>query len=89
MGVGSRRRTGRGYLPPPAGGAASLVVPLGTPMEEIERLVIRETLRQTKGDKTLAAQLLGIAARTIYRKLDRDEEGRLVEPGPPGDKEPA
>jgi two-component system response regulator HydG len=57
-----------------------LPVPLGTPMDEIERLVIRETLRHTKGDKTLAAQILGIAPRTIYRKLDRDEEGRLVEP---------
>jgi two-component system response regulator HydG len=66
--------------PAPAGGGA-LVVPLGTTMEEIERLVIRETLRQTKGDKNLAAQILGIAARTIYRKLDRDETGRLVEPG--------
>jgi len=65
----------------PAGGPASLTVPLGTTMEEIERLVIKETLRQVRGDKTLAAQLLGIAARTIYRKLDRDESGRLVEPG--------
>jgi two-component system response regulator HydG len=61
--------------------ATSLVVPLGTTMEDIERLVIKETLRQTQGDKNLAAQILGIAARTIYRKLDRDEEGKLVEPG--------
>ncbi len=65
------------------GGAASgggvIAIPLGTPMEEVERMVIRETLRQTKGDKNLAAQILGIAARTIYRKLDRDEGGRLVD----------
>ena len=59
------------------GGAASiegrtLTVPLGTTMEEIELRVIRETLRQTKGDKNLAAQLLGIAVRTIYGKLERD-----------------
>jgi two-component system response regulator HydG len=52
----------------------TLTVPLGTTMEEIELRVIRETLRQTKGDKNLAAQLLGIAARTIYRKLDREKE---------------
>jgi two-component system, NtrC family, response regulator HydG len=64
-----------------AGGPATLVVPLGTPMDEIERLVIRRTLEQTRGDKNLAAQILGIAARTIYRKLDRDEDGRLVERG--------
>jgi two-component system response regulator HydG len=50
----------------------TLTVPLGTTMEEIELRVIRETLRQTKGDKNLAAQLLGIAARTIYRKLERE-----------------
>jgi two-component system, NtrC family, response regulator HydG len=65
-----------------AGGPMTLSIPLGTQMDEIERLVIRETLRQTKGDKNLAAQILGIAPRTIYRKLDRDEEGRLVEPSP-------
>jgi two-component system response regulator HydG len=52
----------------------TLSVPLGTTMEEIELRVIRETLRQTKGDKNLAAQLLGIAARTIYRKLDREKD---------------
>ncbi|HMC32747.1 MAG TPA: helix-turn-helix domain-containing protein, partial [Myxococcales bacterium] len=50
----------------------TLTIPLGTPMDEIELRVIRETLRHTKGDKNLAAQLLGIAARTIYRKLDKD-----------------
>jgi two-component system response regulator HydG len=56
-------------------------------MEEIERLVIRETLRHARGDKTLAAQILGIAARTIYRKLDRDDAGRLREPGGEGPRE--
>jgi two-component system, NtrC family, response regulator HydG len=65
--------------PPGAAAAGSpIVIPAGTPMDEIERIVIRRTLEQTKGDKTLAAQILGIAARTIYRKLDRDLEGRLV-----------
>ena len=47
-----------------------LHIPLGTPMEEIERRVIRETLRFTDQDKRRAAQLLGIATRTIYRKLE-------------------
>ena len=64
----------------PGAGPASIAIALGTPMDEVERVVIRETLRHTKGDKTLAAQILGIAPRTIYRKLDRDEEGRLLEP---------
>ena len=47
----------------------TLNVPIGTPLDEIERAVIRETLAMTKGDKKLAAQLLGIATRTIYRKI--------------------
>jgi DNA-binding NtrC family response regulator len=46
-----------------------LTFPIGTPLEEVELRLIRETLRHTKGDKSLAAQLLGISARTIYRKL--------------------
>lgn len=50
--------------------ASDLVFPLGTPLEEIERRVIKATLAHTRGDKQLAAQLLGISARTIYRKLD-------------------
>ncbi|MSP71605.1 MAG: sigma-54-dependent Fis family transcriptional regulator [Myxococcales bacterium] len=47
-----------------------LTFAVGTPLEEVERRMIRETLKQTGGDKRRAAQLLGIATRTIYRKLD-------------------
>jgi two-component system response regulator HydG len=50
--------------------AQELRFPIGTPLEEMERRAIRETLRYTNGDKKRAAQLLGIATRTIYRKLD-------------------
>jgi two-component system response regulator HydG len=46
---------------------------VGTPLEEIERRVIHATLAHTGGDKRLAAQLLGIATRTIYRKLASEE----------------
>jgi two-component system response regulator HydG len=66
-----------------APGTLPITIPLGTPMDEVERIVIRRTLEQTKGDKNLAAQILGIAARTIYRKLDRDDEGRLL----PGERD--
>jgi len=71
----------------PRGAAEQLVIPIGTPMEEIERMVIHETLRHTRGDKTLAARLLGIAARTIYRKLEREERGAQAgeEPPPSGE----
>jgi DNA-binding NtrC family response regulator len=48
----------------------SLTFGVGTPLAEVEQRLIAETLRHTGGDKPLAAQLLGISARTIYRKLD-------------------
>jgi two-component system response regulator HydG len=48
----------------------ALTFGIGTPLAEVEQHLIRETLRHTAGDKSLAAQLLGISARTIYRKLD-------------------
>ena len=46
-----------------------ITIPLGTSLEEIEQTVLHETLKMTQGDKKLAAKLLGIATRTIYRKL--------------------
>jgi two-component system response regulator HydG len=50
--------------------AGDLTFAIGTPLDVIERRVIKATLDHTKGDKQLAAQLLGISARTIYRKID-------------------
>lgn len=54
----------------PASAPRSIDFTVGTPLEEIELRVIKETLKHTKGDKSLAAQLLGISTRTVYRKLD-------------------
>ena len=53
----------------------ALTFPIGTPLDEVEHRLIRETLRHTSGDKALAAQLLGISTRTIYRKLGDLEGG--------------
>jgi two-component system response regulator HydG len=52
-----------------AAGAPGMSFAIGTPLADIEMRVIRETLRHTRGDKRLAAKLLGIATRTIYRRL--------------------
>jgi len=41
---------------------------VGTPLKTIERRMIEETLRMCNGDKSLAASLMGITARTIYRR---------------------
>ena len=54
----------------PAADAPLISVAVGAPLADIERRVILETLRHTGGDKSAAARLLGIATRTIYRKLD-------------------
>jgi two-component system response regulator HydG len=48
----------------------SLQISIGTPLQEVERRLIQHTLDFTQGDKRKAAQLLGIATRTIYRKLE-------------------
>ncbi|MDB4959272.1 MAG: two component, sigma54 specific, transcriptional regulator, Fis family [Myxococcales bacterium] len=55
--------------------ATSLMFPIGMPLAEIEMRVIHETLRHTRGDKRLTAKLLGIATRTIYRRLETGEGG--------------
>jgi transcriptional regulator with PAS, ATPase and Fis domain len=40
-------------------------------IEEGERNVIEEALRQTNGNKAKAAEALGISTRTLYRKLEK------------------
>ncbi|HEX4454304.1 MAG TPA: sigma-54 dependent transcriptional regulator, partial [Kofleriaceae bacterium] len=58
---------------PGTASATSLTFPIGMPLAEIEMRVIHETLRHTRGDKRLTAKLLGIATRTIYRRLEQPE----------------
>src|SRR5436190_3370299 len=55
---------------PGTASATALTFPIGMPLAEIEMRVIHETLRHTRGDKRLTAKLLGIATRTIYRRLE-------------------
>jgi two-component system response regulator HydG len=52
---------------------STITFSVGTDLDEVERRLIRETLRHAKGDKSVAAQLLGISTRTIYRKLGEIE----------------
>jgi two-component system response regulator HydG len=75
-------------LPDAVGQAAAappsaLTFAVGTPLEEVELRMIRETLRHTGGDKSLSAQLLGISTRTIYRKLGEPEGQRGPGDGTP------
>jgi two-component system response regulator HydG len=54
--------------------AKSISIPLGTPLKDVEELLIRKTLEATSGDKNMTAKLLGINSRTIYRKLAETKE---------------
>ncbi|MGZ3524457.1 MAG: sigma-54-dependent transcriptional regulator [Thermodesulfobacteriota bacterium] len=56
------------------------VIPIriGTPLEEVEKEMLIQTLRATKGNKRKAAQLLGINVRTIHRKMEEIEESSSV-----------
>jgi DNA-binding NtrC family response regulator len=55
-------------------------IPLGTSMDESEKIVLRETLANCQGNKSKAADMLGIGRKTLHRKLaemgeaDGDEE---------------
>jgi len=56
-----------------------LSFPIGTSLREVERRMIQETLRLTGGDKKLAANLLGIHSRTIYRRMEEERQAREKE----------
>ena len=49
------------------------VLPAGvsavTPIAEMEKQAILRTIRKLKGDKLMAARMLGIGKTTLYRKL--------------------
>jgi two-component system response regulator HydG len=51
----------------------TLTFKVGTPWHELEQQAIEIALEHTRGNKPLAARLLGIATRTIYRYLNRKE----------------
>ena len=62
----------RDEIPPPN---VVSIVP-GTKMTEVERAVIEAALKETRGNRRKAADLLGIGERTLYRKI---KEYRLPE----------
>jgi two-component system, NtrC family, response regulator AtoC len=49
----------------------AITIQLGQPMEEVERLVIEETLTMTDGDRRKTAEILGISYKTLYNKTKK------------------
>jgi transcriptional regulator with PAS, ATPase and Fis domain len=72
----------------------TLTLPIGTPLEELERHMILRTLHKAQNNKTRAAAMLGISLKTLHNKLrlyrDRGllpETGEL--PAIPGSLQPS
>jgi DNA-binding NtrC family response regulator len=49
-------------------------IKIGTRLEEVEKELLVQTLKATKGNKRRAAELLGINVRTIHRKMEGKDE---------------
>ncbi len=56
----------------------TLTVPVGTPLEEIERQMILRTLKKTDNNKTRAAKLLNISLKTLHNKLRLYRERGII-----------
>jgi DNA-binding NtrC family response regulator len=50
-------------------------IPLGTNLEEAEKIIIRDTLSYHKGNKSRTAEVLAIGRKTLHRKLAGWGEG--------------
>jgi DNA-binding NtrC family response regulator len=71
----------RTHLPPSFGGNSAQAVrpqtsggdgvylPIGSTVDEAERVLIEATLRHTKNNKTRAAEILGVSLKTLFNKL--------------------
>jgi DNA-binding NtrC family response regulator len=55
----------RHQAPPPN----MVTIAPGTRMEDVERAVIEAALKETRGNRRRAAEMLGIGERTLYRKI--------------------
>ncbi|MDR2808807.1 MAG: hypothetical protein LBB43_07375, partial [Spirochaetaceae bacterium] len=72
----------QGDLPPTIHSSAEegwIRIPIGTDLEESEKIIIRDTLSFCNGNKSKTAALLGIGRKTLHRKLGKKDEDLLDE----------
>ena len=67
-------------------GEAATTEPVPRRLEELEREHILHVLRQSEGNRERAAAILGISARTLYRKLREYEQERGIPPTEPTER---
>jgi DNA-binding NtrC family response regulator len=61
-------------------GTDTVSFPVGTPLDDIERVMILRTLRKTDNNKTRAADLLRISLKTLHNKLRLYRDRGLLPP---------
>ena len=49
----------------------SIDIPLGTPLEVVREMFVRQTLARLDGDRTEAVSVLGVSLRTLQRMLKK------------------
>jgi len=83
---------GEEHLPPDMQGsrpeAATLRVPMGIPLDKVEKEFILASLQKNGGNKARTAEILGISEKTLYNKLNRyaaEARTRAGEAEPDGD----
>jgi DNA-binding NtrC family response regulator len=57
-----------------------VTLPLGLPLEEVERRYVEATLAAMKGNRTRAAQALGVGRNTLKRKTKAKRERASLKP---------
>ncbi|BDG06406.1 sigma-54-dependent transcriptional regulator [Anaeromyxobacter oryzae] len=68
--------------------AATLRVPLGIPIEKVEKEYILASLQRNGGNKARTAEILGISEKTLYNKLNRYAAEARTRAGEGGEPEP-
>ena len=62
-----------------SGSGAGPGLTAGTTVDEAERQLIEVTLEHTGGNKTRAAEMLGISLKTLHNKLNRMKQEEAIE----------
>jgi len=62
------------HVAPRSGAEPGIAIPRGSSIAQAEEILIADALERAGGDKERAAKLLGISARTLYRRTSRDNE---------------
>jgi DNA-binding NtrC family response regulator len=63
----------------PGQGDGTMQIRLGSALDDVERELIVKTIEFTGGNKTRAAEVLGVSLKTLYNRLERYERKEPAE----------